>query len=1020
MKHSLAAELVRTCSIVLLAVPAVLGQPYGLDSRPLVGPFLNQALPDKAPSVSGGWSAVPAFPNITFIHPLGLTYLPGTSDLVVWELEGKIWSFRNDAAVAAKTLMLDISNQCQGWNDSGLLSVAVHPGFATNRYLFVWYNWVPPGTVVGGPEDSPDYRDHPTRNRLSRFTVDANGIADPNSETVFIDQDRRHLIHNGGAMLFHPDNGFLYVTLGDDDGEHAPSITEGLFCGMLRIDVDQRGGDISHPIPRQPLNGVTANYYVPNDNPFVGQPGALEEFFAVGLRSPHRMSIDPVTRRIYIGDVGNDQREEIDINEPGEMGLNFQWPDLEGDEGDLVPPYIGISKRPVLDYSHGEGVGTCVIGGYVYRGSEFAAELGGKYIFGDNISRYIWMLNEETGTTTKTLLAELPRGPGPIVGFDFTGLSSFGVDQNGELYLCQLSTESGRIYKLQHSASAGRDLPPLLSQTGAFSDLASLTPASGLIPYEVASPLWSDGALKKRWMAIPAGTRIGFAPTGEWTFPDGSVFVKHFELRVNETNPAVTKRLETRLLVRDVNGYVYGGTYKWRPDNRDADLLPASLNEDVSIVTATGTRTQMWSYPSRQDCLSCHSGPAGGVLGLKTRQSNRDFFYAGKGVTDNQLRAWNHIGLFSPALNESAISGYARMVSVTNTTASHEFRVRSYLDANCSHCHRPGGARAAWDARIETPLAQQGIIDGFVQGTFGIPDARLVVPGELAKSIMHLRMGSSAPGVRMPPLAKNVVDTDAWAVLGQWISGFPAAQTLIAQGAEWKYLDDGSNQGTVWRSRTFNDSDWASGPAQLGYGDDDEATTVNGEHGDGSRIITTYFRRSFQLTNVAAYTNLTLRVLRDDGVVVYLNGNEVLRDNLPEDSFDYTTTATEFVDGDGESTLFISSDVSASRLVEGSNVIAAEIHQYSSSSQDISFDLELIGHRTPIESPRLVRAEIIPGPGFHLSFDSALGGSYVIEASTNLQAWMPISTNIPPAGTVDFVTPATSPAQRFFRVRRAN
>ena len=455
-------------------------------------------------------------------------------------------------------------------------------------------------------------------------------------------------------------------------------------------------------------------------------------------------------------------------------------------------------------------------------------------------------------------------------------------------------------------------------------------------------------------------------------------------------------------------------------DNSDADLLPASLNEEVLVTTATGIRTQVWSYPSRQDCLSCHSGPAGGVLGLKTRQSNRDFFYAAKGITDNQLRAWNHVGLFSPTLNESVISNYTRMVAVTNISASLEFRVRSYLDANCSHCHRPGGVRAAWDARIETPLVQQGIIDGFVQGTFGIPDARVVAPGDLVKSIMHLRVGSAAPGVRMPPLAKNVIDHDALAVLGQWISGFPASQTLISPGSDWKYLDDGSNQGTVWRGRTFDDGDWASGPAPLGYGDDDEMTTVNGEYGDGSRVITTYFRRSFEVTNVAAYTNLTLRVLRDDGVAVYLNGDEVLRDNLPEDSFDYATPATDFVDGEGESTLFISKDVGASRLVEGTNVVAAEIHQYSGASQDISFDLELIGHRTLVESPRLLRAEILAGPKVHLSFESALGGSYIIEASTNLTNWTPISTNIPPAGTVDFVAPAASPDRRFFRVRRAN
>jgi glucose/arabinose dehydrogenase len=112
-------------------------------------------------------------------------------------------------------------------------------------------------------------------------------------------------------MFFHPVNGFLYVTNGDDErGANNQRINVSLHSGVLRIDVDQRGGSISHPIPRQPVNGTTANYYIPNDNPFVGQAGVLEEFFCIGLRSPHRMTYDPVSSRIFIGDVGQGAREE--------------------------------------------------------------------------------------------------------------------------------------------------------------------------------------------------------------------------------------------------------------------------------------------------------------------------------------------------------------------------------------------------------------------------------------------------------------------------------------------------------------------------------------------------------------------------------------------------------------------------------------------------------------------------------------------------------------------------------------
>ncbi len=159
-------------------------------------------------------------------------------------------------------------------------------------------------------------------------------------------------------------------------------------------------------------------------------------------------------------------------------------------------------------------------------------------------------------------------------------------------------------------------LPLLLSQTGAFKDTARLAPGDGLIPYDLNVPFWSDGAAKWRWMAPPkqdgqpAG-KIGFRPAGEWSFPKGTVFVKHFELATDETRPTVTRRLETRFLVCDAGGGVYGATYKWRADNSDADLLASNLTEAIVIKTAAGSRTQMWYYPSRQDCLVCHTaGPA--------------------------------------------------------------------------------------------------------------------------------------------------------------------------------------------------------------------------------------------------------------------------------------------------------------------------------------------------------------------------------------------------------------------------
>lgn len=762
---------------------------WGITARQPVGPFLNEVLPHTAPAISGKWSAVVAFPNLLFTNSVGLTAVPDSDLLCVWEREGRIWTFENSSNVTEKKLVLDIHNQCQGWDDSGLLGVAFHPGFATNHFMYVFYTWVKPGTVAGDAYTRPNpvvpnhYHD-----RLSRFTLDSNGVAIPGSEEVLIDQTDQTIWHHGGGIFFHPKNGFLYLTIGDNAvSDNDQIINKSLLGGVIRIDVDCRGGNISHPIPRQPFEGHTAHYFIPNDNPFVGQSNVLEEFFCLGLRSPHRMTYDPGTGRIFIGDVGGSAREEVDVIEPGEKGLNFQWPYCEGTLGKMKSPYIGISRGPILDYPHTDG--RAVIGGYVYRGRKFAHDLGGRYIFGDNVFRTIWAMDETTTPVKKDLLCVMPKGNGPNSGSDYTGLSSFGEDANGELYFCQMSSVGGHIYTLARGGPPppSRVMPKLLSETGVFSDLKNLTPADYLIPYSVNTPLWSDGAVKLRWMALPENTRIHFTPTGQWQFPSGTVFVKTFQLPVNDSNPKILRRLETRLLVRDTNGYVYGASYKWRSDNSDADLVTAGITEDIPVKTPGGIRIQHWFYPGRQDCLTCHTAVSGGVLGVKTGQLNGDFTYP-DGVKDNQLREWNHLGLFDASLTEQDIPHLEKLVAVTDTSASLEMRVRSYLDANCSQCHRPGGAEAFFDARFATPLAKQDIINGPVADPLGISEAKIVVPGKPDKSVLLRRISFVGP-LEMPPLARNVNDTNAIRTIAEWIRSLPKEAATLPPG--WGHEDIG-------------------------------------------------------------------------------------------------------------------------------------------------------------------------------------------------------------------------------------
>ncbi|HEY0342296.1 MAG TPA: hypothetical protein VGC34_15940, partial [Steroidobacteraceae bacterium] len=266
---------------------------------------------------------------------------------------------------------------------------------------------------------------------------------------------------------------------------------------------------------------------------------------------------------------------------------------------------------------------------------------------------------------------------------------------------------------LRMPPTAEGKMPALLSQTGVYKDTRNLVPSDSLIPYDLVVSFWSDGAAKQRLVALPK-EQIGFAPTGDWTFPAGAVFVKTFELAVDATNPASRRRLETRLLVRDSRGGVYGVDYKWRADNSDADLLDSSLTENIPLKAADGTtHTQTWYYPSRQNCLECHNAHTSGVLGVKTRQMNHDFTYPSC-VTDNELRAWHHLGLFSPGFQDADLTKFAKLAPADDTTRSVEDRARSYLDANCSHCHRSGGTVANFDARYDTPLDQQGIVDGRV------------------------------------------------------------------------------------------------------------------------------------------------------------------------------------------------------------------------------------------------------------------------------------------------------------------
>lgn len=218
--------------------------------------------------------------------------------------------------------------------------------------------------------------------------------------------------------------------------------------------------------------------------------------------------------------------------------------------------------------------------------------------------------------------------------------------------------------------------------------------------------------------------------------------------------------------------------------------------------------------------------------------------------------------------------------------------------------------------------------------------------------------------------------------------GSISATTLVAAGSTWKYLDDGSNQGTAWRNAAFNDDSWSSGPAELGYGDGNEVTTVDSGP-DGNHHITTYFRHEFNVTDPSEFTALSLELRRDDGAVVYLNGNPVMTSNMPGGTINFDTPAAGVV-GSGDETTFFSQSVAASALVAGNNILAVEIHQVSGGSSDISFDLRLRGTATNSVDPFFMtetgtlRARALDGPDWSALNEADFIVDSAIASSENL------------------------------------
>lgn len=351
---------------------------------------------------------------------------------------------------------------------------------------------------------------------------------------------------------------------------------------------------------------------------------------------------------------------------------------------------------------------------------------------------------------------------------------------------CRGGSEEGSRFGLEIRPANSTCRPPasvttpaaLLSQTGCVDPSDPKRPAAGLIPYSVGSPLWSDGADKERFLALPEGQTITFKDCsrdpvacgdkasggtseddGHLDLPVGSVLVKTFKLG--------GRRIETRLLVRLSAATWRGYGYEWRPDQSDADVLPDVMGgvKKPVVTESGGQETQTWHFPSRAQCLQCHTAATGVSLGVTLAQMNRDFAYP-SGVTSNQLETWEHIGLFAKPLPRPLPAP----LPAVDDAGTVEARARSYLHSNCANCHRPGGGFEGIDLRVGTAFAATGLCNALPEkGDLGVAGARRLVPGDPARSLISLRMHALGEG-RMPQIGTSVLDVEGARLIDDWIA----------------------------------------------------------------------------------------------------------------------------------------------------------------------------------------------------------------------------------------------------------
>ena len=679
-----------------------------------------------------------AFPNLKFRQPVEIRYNEVLNRFFVLELEGLLYSFPPDELVERADLVYDLRANIP--EASRAYGLEFHPDFAETGEVFFCY-------VLG--------RKIKDGTRVARYRIpkdDGPPRFDPGSREVLITWLSGG--HNGGSLNFGKD-GMLYISTGDAEAPYPPDglktgqdISD-LLASILRIDVDQRDPGLA--------------YRVPQDNPFVGVEGARPEVWAYGFRNPWRMSFDKSTGNLWVGDVGWDLWELIF---KVERGGNYGWSIMEGSQPIHPDDNSGPSPitSPIVQHSHSEA--RSMTGGHVYHGSRLAG-LGGVYIYGDYTTGRIWGLRYDGKQVTEH--QELANTPHQII--------CFGIGPDAELIVVD---HLGTLNKLvpNPASTPAIPFPTLLSGTGLFSNLTSLTPAAGVMPYTINAEPWQDGARYSRVIAVPGDRVIDLHPNndlrlgnfeGSLRFPNKTVLAKTTTMDVFDSPESIQpqpRRLETQVL-QLIDGFWQAYSFVWNKEGTDAELSDGK-GSDIDLLIPDllvpgGRRDLSWHFASRAECQLCHGQRFGTVIGFTPEQLGEE--------TTAQLKQLSIVANLPPPQRPS-------LTRVDDIDESLTKRARSYLHANCAHCHHQGGGGATvFDLSYHLPLKRTKLLDlPPAQGDFDLENARVVAPGDPYRSVLLYRMAKQGNG-RMPHLGSRRIDPAGLKLIHDWIANMPLDET---------------------------------------------------------------------------------------------------------------------------------------------------------------------------------------------------------------------------------------------------